>query len=466
VRAVGLDGVGVPREALAAVLGAAGRTEREVSRYVTAERGVSLGSPAAQTTSLHHFAHAATAALTSGVQSATVLICDTDPSPVTVWDFDGEQLVRQDWPHYEKGFAEVYSECAQTFGFGPDGEHRLEGLARIGNPEDCPLFCTGGDPSDPLGLPPDWMAQLTAWLAVGNGSPPLQRRASAAAAFQQRLGDTLVAIAAELRRSLPRNTLCVGGGLFYNTYLTTRLATAGLFESVCVPLNPGNAGVAAGAAIAYSRPERLQAQRVSPFLGPEYTEQEIKATLDNCKLTYEYVSQREVVELAVRALARGLLVGWFQGRMEWGHRALGHRSILASPFSPHVLENLNGYLKQREPYRAYGLSVCEGESGRYFVVPALSPHMELEYAPQDPVLFRHILPPGARTLRVQTVRPGDALFHTLHRAFGDATGSGVLVNTSFNGLHEPMVCSPRDAVRVFYGTGLDLLVMGQFIVRK
>jgi carbamoyltransferase len=142
------------------------------------------------------------------------------------------------------------------------------------------------------------------------------------------------------------------------------------------------------------------------------------------------------------------------------------RSILATPFSPHVLENLNAYLKQREPYRTYGLSVCEDEAPRHFDVCAPSRLMELEYALRDPQIHTHVLPEGVRTLRVQTLSSDAGLFRELHQAFGRVAPGGVLVNTSFNGLHEPIVCTPLDAVRAFYGTGLDLLVLGQFVIRK
>ena len=152
--------------------------------------------------------------------------------------------------------------------------------------------------------------------------------------------------------------------------------------------------------------------------------------------------------------------------MEWGHRALGNRSILASPLSPYVLDNLNLFLKQRERYRAYGLSVREEDASQYFDGPRRSSWMEYEYGLKDRDRFRHVLPAGASTLRVQTVDRSAAFFQELHEAFANATGTGVLVNTSFNGFSEPIVCSPRDAIRVFYGTGLDVLVLGRFVVRK
>ena len=152
--------------------------------------------------------------------------------------------------------------------------------------------------------------------------------------------------------------------------------------------------------------------------------------------------------------------------MEWGHRALGNRSILASPLSPYVLDNLNLFLKQRERYRAYGLSVREEDASQYFDGPRRSSWMEYEYGLKDRDRFRHVLPAGASTLRVQTVDRSAAFFQELHEAFANATGTGVLVNTSFNGFSEPIVCSPRDAIRVFYGTGLDVLIIDRFVVRK
>ena len=152
--------------------------------------------------------------------------------------------------------------------------------------------------------------------------------------------------------------------------------------------------------------------------------------------------------------------------MEWGHRALGNRSILASPLAPYVLDNLNVFLKRRERHRLYGLSVCEDDLVRHFEGPPRSAWMEYEYRIKNPDGFREVLPRGVSTLRVQTVNRSASLFRGLHKAFGELTGTGVLVNTSFNGFAEPIVCSPRDAIRVFYGSGLDLLVLGRFVIRK
>ena len=153
--------------------------------------------------------------------------------------------------------------------------------------------------------------------------------------------------------------------------------------------------------------------------------------------------------------------------MEWGPRALGGRSILASPTAPFVLENLNRFLKRREPWRGYALSGLEAAVAEHFDGPARAPFMECDYRPKPGHPFAHVLPSPAADIRVQTVgAEAPWRFRRLLEAMGEATGLPFLVNTSFNGFHEPIVCSPRDAVRVFYGTGVDLMVIDQFVLRK
>jgi carbamoyltransferase len=467
VRSISLQHARLPEEALGAVLEPLGRGPSNIDRFVTAEPAAVLPTGLVQIRLDHHYAHAAAAALTSPASAAAVLVCDsTAEYPVSVWSFESGRLLNRRWRWSGAGFATLYSECAALLGLGPHGEHRMEALARLEPGDLCEHLRGHIDYKDgTLRLRPDWIAAVAALVA--RESPGHQRSVAAvASSFQRCLGDVLVALVHDIRAALPFEVLCLGGGLFYNTYFNTRIVESGAFERVFVPVNPGNAGLAAGAALAVAQGDHLHAAEASPFLGPAYSPEEIKATLDNCKITYEYLGESEVIEATVRALRKGALVGWFQGPMEWGRRALGNRSILANPFSPYVLDNLNGFLKQREPYRAYGVSVCDDEAPLHFHTSAPSSFMELEYTAVNPHCFRYILPQGARTLRVQTIDESRPLFRRLHRAFAAATGTGVLVNTSFNGFHEPIVCSPRDAVRVFYGTSLDMLVLGDFVVRK
>jgi carbamoyltransferase len=470
VRGVGLRPGALPAESVAAALAfTPQRPPYEVDRYATAEAAIALPEGFREWRVDHHFAHAAAAVLASPSPDAAVLVCDRHlPRHTTVWSSGEGRLVNRDWPAGPNGFASLYSECAQVFGLAAGQEHQLEALARLnGHVEDSRFdeLITYRDGA--LCVRPGWQRLVADWLAERGGDP--MARAQIAGAFQVHLGRLLRSLVADIRAASDSPTLCLGGGLFFNTYFTTLVQQSGLFEHVVVAPHPGNAGAAVGAAIVDRDGRMGPARDLSPFLGPEYDLEAIKRTLDNCKLSYQCLSEGEIVGVAVDALARGRLVGWFEGRMEWGPRALGHRSILASPLAPYVLDNLNTFLKHRQRYRAYGLSVPHADRAAFFAGPPASRYMEYEYRLVDPERFRHALPAGVSALRVQTISADDKALHRferLHRAFGEATGLPVLVNTSFNGFSEPIVCSPRDAVRVFFGTGLDLLVLDRFVVHK
>src|SRR3954469_1529598 len=424
VRAVPLQPGRLPAEAIDAALRHVDTRGFDDPWFVAAESDVHLARETHQDFVDHHLAHAATAVLTSPHRRAVVLVCDQHGSPpLTVWTFREGRLARVDWPWAGDGFAALYSKAVRLFGFEDSGEHQLESWARL-------------DPGTPSNILASMLAYRDGSLVVADAFWPTLESwvadatpasvAAAAAAFQHTLGEALVTLVREIRTTVGGDALCLGGGLFYNTYLNTRVASCGAFAEVFVPVNPGNPGVATGAALVCGQGELLTANEASPFLGPEYSPPEVKQVLDNCKLTYEYCSDAETIGLAGPALCKGQIVAWFQGRMEWGHRALGNRSILANPFAPHVLEHLNAFLKHRDRHRAFGLSVVSEDAAQYFDVPALSPFMELEYTPRDPRLFTHIMPPGARTVRVQTVAVDSTRFCALHRAFGARSGHGVL----------------------------------------
>jgi carbamoyltransferase len=468
IRGFALQPGELPTDAVDAVLRMTNRERGDVTAYVTGEDGVSLPAGLPRVRLDHHFSHAATAFLTSPFERAAILVCDQSASPeVSVWVGSGVDIASQHWPWRGPGFASLFTEASRLFGFDRREEHRLEALARLDSASDVDLRRLFQYADGTLRVDPDW-TRVASDLLYSEGTPwSVARGAQVAGALQSALCEALFALVADVRRIVGATHLCVGGGLFFNTFFNTQIASSRIFDDVFVPPNPGNAGVAAGAALAVNcRSGHRNPGRVSPALGPEYGLDEIKATLDNCKLSYECLSYGELIDICVDTLAGGRLVGWFQGRMEWGPRALGQRSILASPFSQYVLDNLNVYLKRRERYRAYGLSVLEEDCARYFNGPARSSWMEYEYRLKDVERFRYVLPRVTSRLRVQTIDADGSLFRDLHSAFAAATGAGVLVNTSFNGFSEPIVCSPRDAVRVFYGTGLDVLVLGRFLVRK
>jgi predicted NodU family carbamoyl transferase len=359
-----------------------------------------------------HLAHATYALHASGLSQPLTVVCGTE---VSAWH-GATRLAVGDVPN----FAREYGALTSQLGFRPTrDEHLVEALARGGH--------------------------------------------EPAASVQRGLGDNLVVLLGQLKDATGAESLCLSGGLFFNTFFTSHVAQSSLFDEVYVPPHPGRNGAALGAALVAGG----RGPVASPYLGPSYSDQEIKATLENCKLSFDLLHDDRLFDLVLHQLTRGRLVGWYHGRLEWGPRALGHRSVLADPFAPHVLENLNGFLKRRPAFRAYGVSVPATRLADIFEPGApSSPFMQFEYRPKDRDKFKTILPPGVHTLRVHTVDESEPRFLRLLESWGERTGMPVLVNTSFNGFHEPLVCSPRDAIRVFYGTGLDLLVLENFLLRK
>jgi len=451
----------LPAQTVATILRNEPYTSPDIATCAVAEHAITLppGLPLEYVD--HHRGHAATAFYTSPFAEATILVCDGSGDPeLTVWLGDERGIRRADFDWRGPGFATIYSRVSEAMGFGRDGEAKVEALARIGAVDVDSSIPAVRYHGESLDVPSDFQTAIDD-AAQSDG------RAALAAHVQRQLGGVLLDVVASIQRQVGGSNLCLGGGLFYNSFFNTSLAQSNSFANTFVPPNPGNAGVAIGAAlVATPGAVRRDASVTSPFLGPGFTPEEVKATLDNCKLSYDYLSNGRLIDQTIGALSKGKLIGWFHDRMEWGVRALGNRSILASPVSPYVLENLNRFLKHREPHRTYSVAVCAEDRSKYFCGPARSPLMEYEYEVLDRALFRHLLPEHATRLRVQTVDASAGPFYDLLRAFGDLTGVPVLVNTSFNGFNEPIVCDPRDAVRVFYGTGLDMAVLGNLVIKK
>jgi carbamoyltransferase len=458
----------LPTQTLETILKIGSYRYADVETYAVAESAITLPVDVPVQYLNHHLAHAATAFYTSHFAHATIVVCDRSGNPeLTVWLGDERGIRPANFKWRGTGFATLYSRAAEAMGLGVDGEARLEALARVGGEARHDTVPRIDSRDDGLDVPASFQAAVSGAVQDDDARAGGVPSAGVAAEVQRQIGEALLQAITSIKRQCGGANLCLAGGLFYNSYFNTLLARSNLYANTFVPANPGNAGVAIGAALlASQQPVHSRPCSTSPFLGPGFTAEDIKATLDNCKLSYDYLSNGRLLDQATTALVRGGLVGWFQGRMEWGVRALGHRSILASPTAPYVLENLNRFLKHRDPHRTYSVAVCAEDASRFFCGPQASPLMEYEYEVLDRVLFRHLLPDNATRLRVQTVDASAGAFYDLLRSYGDLTGVPVLVNTSFNGFNEPIVCHPRDAVRVFYGTGLDMAVLDGWVLRK
>jgi carbamoyltransferase len=460
---------GPPTLAIAELLAYLGRTERDIgiTAAVRDESAPSWFHGDAVAIDPHH-AHAEYAFRASGFEDALVIVCNGSiPTGWTAWQYRGHGTSSAVATDLEAGsfpITQIYGELTRALGLqSARDEHLVEAMARAaeGGAGDAPG-------AEEIRLTDDGVRMSDRFReAVATAAPEGEaRQRQVAAAVQRRLGASLAELLSRLARRSGARNVCLSGGLFFNTTFTTVAAHCGAFERTFIPPHPGRTGSALGAALLVAQ-ERPESEIVgSPYLGPGYSDADIKAAIESCKLSFDLQREEQVIDTVLRALSRGRLVGWFYGRMEWGPRALGHRTVLADPFSEHVLENLNGYLKKRPGYRTYGVSVPFARLSEVFAGTTASPYMQYEYAPRDPERFRALLPEGVKTLRVHTVDETEPRYLRLLERWGETSGLPVLVNTSFNGFHEPLVCSPRDAIRVFYGTGLDLLALEDFVLRK
>jgi carbamoyltransferase len=296
-----------------------------------------------------------------------------------------------------------------------------------------------------------------------------ERHYDLASSLQVVLEEVVLEIARWLHDETHAEDLCLAGGVGLNCVMNARLRDQSPFGRVWVQPAAGDAGTALGAALWIDAQERGASTRAycmtDAFLGPAYDDAEIEQFLRWSKLPYRRLS--DVPEETADLLAQDKIIGWFQGRMEFGPRALGARSILASPTHAEMQDRLNE-IKDREDFRPVAPVVIEEEASRWFRNAEMSPFM----------LFVHdVLPeaadriPAVRhvdgTARIQTInRAQHPLYYDVLRAFQRRTGVPVLVNTSFNTRGEPIVCSPRDAIECFWSSPLDALVIGPFLLEK
>jgi carbamoyltransferase len=290
-----------------------------------------------------------------------------------------------------------------------------------------------------------------------------------ARSLQLVLEETVAHMAAWLHAQTGAQNLAMAGGVALNCVLNGRLREQGPFANIWVQPAAGDAGTALGAALWVDAQEQVAATRRwrmnHAFLGPAYSDDAIEALLRESRLAYRRAP--DIVAECAALLAQDRVLGWFQGRMEFGPRALGARSILASPINANMQERLN-QVKDREDFRPVAPAVPEEACADWFIDGRSSPFMLFvdrvrpEKAACIPAV-RHV----DGTARVQTVsRDQHPQFHALLTAFGELTGVPVLVNTSFNTRGEPVVCTPRDALESFCTTALDALAIGPFLLEK
>jgi carbamoyltransferase len=460
----------------------------------------------------HHQAHAASAFYPSPFTGAAILTIDAvgEWATTTIGRGRGntiELLKELRFPH---SLGMLYSAFTDYCGFRINsGEYKLMGLAPYGEPVHAEailreLLDLKADGSFWMNL--DYFNFLRGTTMTNGrfhrlfGGPPRrpeeaieQRHMDVARSIQAVTEEVVLRLARHARELTGEKDLCLAGGVALNCVANGRLLREHIFDRIWIQPAASDAGGALGAAFAAWHAQRDETSPVSAktdamqgsLLGPEYSDEEIEATLRSHGARFQRLSQTALLDLTVDLLQAGKVIGWFQGRMEFGPRALGNRSILGDARSPRMQSVMNLKVKFRESFRPFAPIVRRERVADYFELTEESPYMLL-VAPILPGL-RLPVPAGMKGLellkqarstlpavthvdysaRIQTVASHDnPLLYELLRRFERATQCGVLVNTSFNVRGEPIVCSPEDAYRCFVHTEMDYLMLGNFVLDR
>jgi carbamoyltransferase len=462
----------------------------------------------------HHLSHAASAFFPSPFESAAILTMDgVGEWTTTSMGFgSGNSLAIEREIQFPHSIGLLYSAFTYYLGFRVNsGEYKVMGLAPYGEPKYKRLIRDNlidlkADGSFALNLHYfDYCTGLTmtneAFHELFGGKPRMAegvleaRHLDIAASIQAVTEEVVLTMGQELSRQTGARNICLAGGVALNCVANGKLSQAGFFDQIWIQPAAGDAGGAVGAALALyyqllgkSRVVSSRDGMKGALLGPEYSQKDIEQRLLKCGARFKVLEESDLLTTTAQSLAKGMAVGWITGRMEFGPRALGARSILADPRSPTAQRQLNLKIKFRESFRPFAPSIREEDANEWFDLREASPYMLLVGVVHE----RQRLPVNEQdgkvvgldkqsvqlstipavthvdgTSRVQTVSSDiNPRFHGLLTRFKEITGCPVLVNTSFNVRGEPIVNTPEDAFHCFLGTGLDVLVVGNCLLEK
>ncbi|MCB9662608.1 MAG: carbamoyltransferase [Alphaproteobacteria bacterium] len=436
----------------------------------------------------HHYAHAASAFLPSGFDKAIVLTMDGtgEWSTLAMGVAEGTRIRLDRDVRFPHSIGLLYSSVTAHLGFKVNGgEGKVMGLASYGEPRFADqlrkVFRVFDDGSFQLDL--DHFSfhydlvmtnERFAALTIPPRTPESELRQEhkdLAASLQLVVEEAILQLVKHAHATYGLTDLCIAGGVGLNCVANGRILRDTPIERIFVQPASGDDGGALGSALhVYSAllggTERPRMEHA--YLGPSYDDAAIEALLAEVGADYVRLDDEELVDHVAGLIERGLVVGWFQGRMEYGPRALGNRSILADPRDPGMKDRLNARVKFRESFRPFAPAVPLDDAGTYFDTTHPSPFMLLA-VPVKPEA-QAILPSITHvdgTARLQTVTPtSNPRFHDLLQAFGRRTGVPVLLNTSFNLRGEPIVCTPQEAWACYARTGMDALVLGRYVITK
>lgn len=421
----------------------------------------------------HHISHAASAFLVSPHQHAAVMTIDGRGEKATTSYYYGQSnnltcISQVNMPH---SLGLLYEKVTSHLGFlHSSDEYKVMALASYGKPEFEKHF------RDMIHLEDNGqykIADVDFTELFGKrrmkGDEFTSHHFNIAHSLQKVLQDVTLHLTEWLYKETKQENLCMAGGVALNCVMNAHLRDKSSFKNIWIQPAAGDAGTSLGAAFWINAQERKNSKRSfemnHAYWGPEYADDAIEKFLNWCKVPYRKVTN--IADEAAKILAEDKIIGWYQGRMEFGPRALGSRSILASPISASMQARLNE-VKDREDFRPVAPVVLEEDAGEWFDNASYSPFMLFVYPVKEDKADKI---PAVRhtdgTARIQTVNEKQhPAYYNLLKAFKKITGVPVLVNTSFNTLGKPIVCTPRDAVECFWSSPFDALVIGSFIIEK
>ena len=462
----------------------------------------------------HHLSHAASAFFPSPFKNAVVLTMDGVGEWATTSAGLGEDHHLEIFQeiHFPHSLGLLYSAVTYYTGFKVNsGEYKVMGLAPYGQPKYAKTildnlidvkpdgsyrlnmtyfdYCTG------LTMTNEHFAKLFGAAVRSPDKLLTPFHMDVAASIQAVLDEIVLRMTRSLAKQSGSRNLCLAGGVALNCVTNGKVLRDGKFENIWIQPAAGDAGGALGAALATAHIFKGTPRKINggdtmsgAFLGPSFSQADIERRLAKADAHFAVLSEDDMIETTAQALAREQAVGWFQGRMEFGPRALGARSILGDPRSPTMQKNLNLKVKYRESFRPFAPSVLREDVSDWFELDSDSPYMLIvadvrqekrrAMTYEEEALFgidklnvvRSEIPAVTHvdySARVQTVHEDtNPLYYRLLKRFKALTGCSMLVNTSFNVRGEPIVCTPEDAFRCFMGSELDLLVVGNCVLTK
>jgi len=463
----------------------------------------------------HHLSHAASAFYPSPFESAAILTLDGvgewTTTSLAVGNGSDLKVVKE--IHFPHSLGLLYSAFTYYTGFKANsGEYKVMGLAPYGEPRYAglirdKLITVAGDGSFQLDMSYfDYATGLTMTNKKFDalfGGPPrtsetelTQREMDLAASVQKVTEDIVVQIAKDIAKETGERNLCLAGGVALNCVANGILWREKIFDNIWIQPAAGDAGGALGAALSVWHLHNQGERKTSlvgdamkgSYLGPEFSDDEIETELESCGAVYKKLSEGDLIDKVATYLANKKAVGWMQGRMEFGPRALGGRSIIADPRSPIMQKQLNLKVKYRESFRPFAPSILREDVGEWFEHDADSPYMLLvadvqkdkrrAMTAEEETLFgidklnvpRSSVPAITHvdySARIQTVHANtNPRYHAVISKFKEKTGCPLVVNTSFNVRGEPIICTPTDAFKCFMGTELDVLAVGNYLLVK